>query len=109
MAPTRPYYAERGLSAAFYDTVTAADARLDGDLAIYAGLAPPEGAILELGVGTGRLAFALAAQGFSVNGVDIAPAMLAQASARRGELDPEIARRLELKRGDMTSLDLKRT
>ena len=25
MAPTRPYYAEKGLSAAFYDTVTAAD------------------------------------------------------------------------------------
>ena len=28
MAQARPYYAEKGLSAAFYDTVTAADARL---------------------------------------------------------------------------------
>ena len=60
MAPTRPYYAERGLSAAFYDTVTAADARLAGDLDIYADLAAAGGSILELGSGTGRLAIALA-------------------------------------------------
>lgn len=102
-----PYYAEKGLSAAFYDTVTAADARLAGDLEIYAGLCPPGGAILELGAGTGRLTFALAERGFSVMGVDIAPAMLAQANAKRAELDPAVARRVELKRGDMTALDLK--
>jgi SAM-dependent methyltransferase len=107
MATTYPYYAEKGLSAAFYDTVTAADARLEGDLEIYASLCPPGGAILELGAGTGRLAFALAERGFSVVGVDIAPAMLAQASAKRAELDPAVARRVELKRGDMTALDLK--
>jgi SAM-dependent methyltransferase len=109
MAPARPYYAERSLSAAFYDTVTAAETRLAGDLAIYADLTPSDGADLELGVGTGRLAFALAKRGVSVTGVDIAPAMLAQASAKRAELEPEVARRVELKRGDMTSIDLKRT
>jgi len=109
MASTRPYYAERGLSAAFYDTVTAADPRLPGDLDIYAGLAPQGGTILELGAGTGRLAFGLAARGFSVVGIEIAPAMLAQASAKRAELDPAVAARVELKRADMTALDLKRT
>jgi len=109
MAPTRLYYADKALSAAFYDTVTAADARLQGDLDIYAGLAPAGGTILELGVGTGRLAFALAEQGFSVTGVDIAPAMLAQASARQAELAPAVGRRVGLKRADMTALDLKRT
>jgi SAM-dependent methyltransferase len=109
MAPTRPYYAERGLSAAFYDTVTAADARLAGDLDIYAGLAPAGGSILELGSGTGRAAIALAQRGFSVTGVEIAPAMLAQASAKRADLEPETARRVAFQRGDMTSLDLKRT
>lgn len=109
MATTRPYYAERGLSAAFYDTVTAADARLEGDLEVYAGLAPAGGAILELGSGTGRLAFALAERGFSVTGVEIAPAMLAQASAKQADLEPEAARRVAFKRGDMTSLDLRRT
>ena len=109
MAPTRPYYAERGLSAAFYDTVTAADARLSGDLDIYAGLAPAGGTILELGSGTGRLAIALAEAGFSVTGIEIAPAMLAQATAKQAELPPDLARRIVFKRGDMTSLDLKRT
>lgn len=108
MTQTRPYYADKGLSAAFYDTVTAADVRLQGDVEVYAGLAPPGTPVLELGAGTGRLAFALAELGYSVIGVDIAPAMLAQASAKRGELDPEMARRVEFRRGDMTSLDLKR-
>lgn len=105
---TRPYYAEKGLSAAFYDTVTAADARLEGDLDIYTRLAPAGGAILELGVGTGRLALPLAERGFSVVGVDIAPAMLAQAAAKLAELSLTVASRVELKRGDMTSLDLNR-
>jgi SAM-dependent methyltransferase len=105
---TRPYYAEKGLSAAFYDTVTAADTRLEGDLDAYARLAPEGGSILELGVGTGRLAFALAERGFNVTGVDIAPAMLAQATAKQADLPPAVARRVELKRGDMTALDLRK-
>ncbi len=109
MASTRPYYADKSLSAVFYDTVTAADRRLEGDLAIYAQMAPAGGSILELGVGTGRLAFALAERGFAVTGVDIAPTMLAQASARRSTLEPEIADRVALKRGDLTAIDLKQT
>ena len=108
MTTIRPYYAEKGLSAAFYDTVTAADVRLIGDLEIYAGLLEPPASVLELGSGTGRLALALAARGFSVTGIEIAPAMLAQAQAKRGELDPETQRRVEFRRGDMTAVDLKR-
>ncbi len=108
MAATRPYYAERGLSAAFYDTVAGADADINDDLTTYAGLAPSGGAILELGSGTGRLALALAARGFLVAGVEIAPAMLAQANTKRAELDPSLARRVEFKRGDMSSVDFKR-
>jgi SAM-dependent methyltransferase len=104
----RPYYAEKGLSAAFYDTVTAADVRLHGDIDIYTGLAPPGGSVLELGVGTGRIALALAQRGYSVLGVDIAPAMLAQASAKLADLPPAVARRVELRRGDMTTLALDR-
>src|SRR5438045_657021 len=88
MAQARPYYADKGLSAVFYDTVTAADARLHGDVDIYAGLAPDGGAVLELGAGTGRIVFALAQRGFSVTGVEIAPAMLAQAAAKRADLEP---------------------
>uniref|UniRef100_UPI00286B49CA class I SAM-dependent methyltransferase n=1 Tax=Phenylobacterium sp. TaxID=1871053 RepID=UPI00286B49CA len=107
MGQVRPYYADRGLSAAFYDTVTGADERLAGDIEIYAGLAPAGGAILELGAGTGRVAYALAALGHQVTGVEIAPAMLAQAEARRGEVPDDVARRVVLRRGDMTAIDLK--
>lgn len=109
MAQARPYYADRALSARFYDLVTAADTRLAGDLEVYVGLAPAGGAILELGAGTGRLTFALAAQGFTVTGVEIAPAMLAQAQARRAALPADLAGRIDLRRGDMTALDLKQT
>lgn len=109
MAVVRPYYSAGSLSAAFYDVVTASDARLAGDIAIYAGLAKPGGPVLELGVGSGRVAVALAEQGFAVTGVDIARSMLDQAEARRDGLPAEAAGRIELRLGDMTSLDLKRT
>jgi SAM-dependent methyltransferase len=109
MASTRSYYTPASLSAAFYDVVTAADDRLAGDIDIYAGLAPPPGRVLELGSGAGRVAFALAKRGFQVTGVEIAPAMLAQAEAARRALPPEIAERITLRRGDMTALDLKQT
>lgn len=109
MAQARPYYADRGLSTAFYDVVTAADTRLAGDVEVYAGLAPPGSAVLELGAGTGRVTFALAERGYAVTGIEIAPGMLARAQARLAELAGEVAARVELRRGDMTALDLKRT
>ncbi len=109
MAKVRPYYADGSLSAAFYDVVTAADPTLAGDVELYASLAPAGGAVLELGAGSGRVAQGLAERGLSVTGVDLSPAMLAKAEARRSGLPPETAARIELRRGDMTSLDLKRT
>lgn len=109
MAKAKPYYAPGSLSAVFYDRITGADAKLLGDEDIYAGLAPDAGAILELGAGTGRLTIGLAARGFRVCGVDISPVMLSQAEARVTGLPPDLRERIELRRGDMTSLDLKRT
>ncbi|HSV01630.1 MAG TPA: class I SAM-dependent methyltransferase [Phenylobacterium sp.] len=106
---TKPYYAPGSLSAAFYDVVTAADARLAGDIEIYAGLAAPGARVLELGTGSGRVAAALAGRGFAVTGIDTARAMLAQAKARVAALPGEVAGRIELRLGDMTALDLKRT
>ena len=66
--------------AAFYDL----DLRDDpGDLDLYLALADREGGpVLELGVGTGRLAVPLAAAGHAVTGVDDDAAMLARAAAR---------------------------
>ncbi len=43
-----------------------------------------DGAVLELGVGTGRLAIPLASAGLSVTGVDSSPAMLAALAAKPG-------------------------
>ncbi len=52
-----------------------------GDLALYEALARrSDGQILELGVGSGRLAVPLAAQGHGVTAVDTDPAMIARAS-----------------------------
>ncbi|THD77150.1 MAG: class I SAM-dependent methyltransferase [Phenylobacterium sp.] len=109
MPGVRPYYAPGSLSAAFYDVVTAADGQLSGDVELYAGLAAPGASVLELGVGSGRVAVALAMRGLSVTGVDIARPMLAQAQARRDMLEPQAAARVELRQGDMTALDLKRS
>lgn len=108
MPEARPYYASHGLSAAYYDAVTECDSTLDGDVDLYAGLAPPGGEVLELGVGTGRVALALAERGLSVVGVDLAPAMLEQAQAKRLDLPAAVASRVEFRRGDMTSLRLDR-
>jgi SAM-dependent methyltransferase len=109
MAQVSAYYADKGLSAAYYDLVTAHDASLHGDVDVYAAMAPPGGSILELGAGTGRVAAALAERGFSVLGLDISPAMLAQAEARRAALPAEVAERLAFRRGDMGALQLGRT
>jgi SAM-dependent methyltransferase len=109
MAVVRPYYSAGSMSAAFYDLVTAADARLAGDVEIYSALAPAGGSVLELGAGSGRITAALAERGFEVVGVDLSRPMLEQAERRRASMAHEAAQRMTLRLGDMTALDLKRT
>jgi SAM-dependent methyltransferase len=109
MAEVRPYYSDKGLSAAFYDLTTAADRGLDGDIDLYAGQAPAGGSVLELGAGTGRVTLALAERGLQVLGVDLAPTMLAQAQAKLARAAPEIRDRVRFRRGDMASLNLGET
>jgi SAM-dependent methyltransferase len=108
MARVVPYYAPGSLSARYYDAVTAADPSLAGDEAIYTALVPPGGSVIELGCGTGRLTAALARLGLNVTGVDISPAMLAQARSLAEQLPEDARSRVELVQGDMTALDLKR-
>ncbi len=52
-------------------------------------LAGPGGRVLELGVGTGRLAVPIAAAGARVTGIDSSAAMLAQLAERDGAVDVE--------------------
>jgi SAM-dependent methyltransferase len=109
MLKARPYYAQNGASAVFYDLLTSADRSLDGDLDLYAGLIPEGGSVLELGAGTGRVSQGLAERGFNVVGLEIAPAMLIQAEAKRVAAPDEVARRLRYVQGDMTAFTLGET
>jgi len=66
----------------FYDELHAIPA--DDAVATIAELAGPNGKVLELGVGTGRVAIPLAARGLAVVGVDVAESMLAKMRAKPG-------------------------
>lgn len=77
--------------ARLYDVDMIEDA---GDLDLYLALARRAGGpILELGVGTGRLAIPLAAAGYEITGIDHDAAMLERA---RNQAEPGAGKRLEL-------------
>jgi SAM-dependent methyltransferase len=87
--------------ARLYDLDLAED---PGDLDLYLSLARRTGGpILELAVGTGRLAAPLAEAGYEVTGVDIDRAMLDRARARAGR---GAAPQLDLIHGDIVGLRL---
>jgi len=66
-----------------------------------------KGPVLEVGVGTGRVAVAMARAGAEVVGIDVSPSMLTRAKDRvdREELDG----RISLVEADMRTVDLGRT
>jgi SAM-dependent methyltransferase len=74
------------------------------DVAFYVDLArETEGPIVELAVGNGRVAIPVAREtGRKVIGIDLSPAMLAQARERAGTEGVD----LELRQGDMRDLEL---
>ncbi len=76
------------------------------DIAFYENLARRcEGPVLELGVGTGRVAIPLAEAGFEVWGIDASEAMVARARRKAG---PELEGRLHLLPGRMEEFDVGR-
>ena len=73
-----------------------------GDVELYVALAQRTGGpIVELAVGTGRIAVPLALEGYRVVGLDLDPAMLARARTRIAAAG--VADRLELVEGEMTA------
>ncbi len=76
-------------------------ALLDRAVDFLAALAG-DGAALELGVGTGRLALPLSQRGVRVHGIDLAPAMLDVLRAKPGAQD------IELTLGDFTTAPVDR-
>ena len=106
MAQPLDYYDPQGLSVVFYDLLSARDPTLEGDVAFYAGLIPHGSWVLELGCGTGRVGLPLAQDDRAVVGLDLSPAMLQRALAKRAGLAPEVQARTAFVLGDMTDFDL---
>jgi SAM-dependent methyltransferase len=77
-----------------YETLFPFDADAEATVEFLAGLAPA-GRMLELGVGTGRIALPLAARGCDITGVDTSPEMTAILKSK----DPE--NRINIVMGDM--------
>lgn len=79
------------------------------DVAFYAKLAQRVGGpVLELGAGTGRITLALARAGVQVLGVDRSTDMLARAKERVASLPASARDNVELRRGDIRTLRLRR-
>lgn len=79
------------------------------DVRYYADLAAKSGGpVLELGVGTGRVAIAIAELGIDVVGVEPMTPMLDQARERLSKRPLDVQRRVELREGSLERLRLKR-
>ena len=80
-----------------YDEWFAVPSDTEDTVAFLSGLAGP-GPVLELGIGTGRVALPLAQRGHEVHGIDASEAMVEKLRARTGEIPVTI--------GDFAELDI---
>lgn len=110
MRQPRAFYEADSLSTEIYDAVAASiipGSSVEGDIDFYRRLASETGGpILDVGCGTGRVAAALAADGYEVLGIDLSAPMLRLAERRREALPADLAGRLTFRQADMTTLDL---
>lgn len=113
-ATALPYYQDGGLSALLYDfietgLIKARRSVCCGDEAFYLACAAEHpGPVLEVGTGTGRIAWALARAGYDVVGVDLSAAMLRLAEEKRAQHDAAVGARAHFIRQNVTALDLGR-
>ncbi|MDO6591434.1 class I SAM-dependent methyltransferase [Loktanella sp. D2R18] len=72
----------------------------DSTVALIAGLVPTGGAVLELAIGTGRVALPLSQMGFAVSGIEASAEMVAKMRAKPGgDAIPTVI-------GDMAEVDI---
>lgn len=104
----RPFYDGATLHVRSYDSINCDDRpALRGDISFYLDLARRAGGdVLEIGVGTGRVALELAREGIGVTGLDLSADMLAIAAEKAAANG--LVERLRLECGDMRSFDLAR-
>lgn len=107
-APRRPFYDGATLHVRSYNSINSGDRPVTrGDAGFYLDLARRAGGeVLEIGVGTGRVALQLAAAGVRVTGVDASAAMLAIAAEKAAGAG--VADRLCLECADMRTFRLAR-
>jgi len=105
---TPPAFYSSPLNTRVYDLGVGRGAPDGGeDITFYAELVRSSGPrVLELGVGTGRVAVALATAGFQVTGLDHSPGMLKEAKRKLERLDPTARGRVNLVEGDLVDFDL---
>jgi len=104
------FYDTGSLSVAAYDLIEDTVRNYGEDAAFYLDLCRGvKGAALDLGTGTGRVAWALADAGCEVVGLDLSQAMLDRAEAKRAGRPPEILARCRFVQGDMAAFELGRT
>jgi SAM-dependent methyltransferase len=99
------------LVVATYDLLTEqANRQISGDVSFYLDCAARFGSpVLELGVGTGRIAWALAEANHYVVGVDRSKRMLERAKEKGSDYPGAVRRRVDLIEADITGFDIDRT
>lgn len=106
----RSFYSEPGLNSEIYDErarLMIQGSAVEGDVAFYEAMARSHGGpVLELGSGTGRVAWALADAGHDVTGVEISLPMLQRAESRRASCSAGACGRVRFVPQDMSRLDL---
>src|SRR5262249_46535019 len=104
------FYESRSLNVESYDSQTeAVSPVLAGDIEFYLAHAREAGGpILDLGGGTGRVAWPLAEAGFEVTSLDSSASMLARSEAKRELASLEARSRVELVHGDVRDFALPR-
>ncbi len=112
MAERKAFYVSRGLAVETYDARTPAPDQppIEGDVEFYSSLAQrANGPVLELGAGTGCVAWALAEAGFEVVGLDKSGPMLERAEKKRAFVPIKARERATFVQGDMTDFTLDRS
>ena len=101
------YYAEGRPGVIFYDVIENLYRPIAQEIAFYQQHIPENGAsILELGCGTGRITWPMAAANYHMFGVDIAPACIDRAVKKKADFLPEIAERAHFMLADACVLQL---
>ena len=101
----RTFYSEGGLNAETYDMRTFG---FPGEIDFWIARARESGGpVLELACGTGRVSWPIARAGIDIVGIDLAPAMLAEAERKRAAENPDVTARVRFIRADMSAFELK--